>query len=811
MWARHFPLALLLSCWLGFGITVGQDKHAPEMSDDPDVERQLTQLADGFEIQRVAAEPIGVNPIQMNFDTRGRLWVLCAPRYPQILPGQQPADYAVALEDFDAKGKARKSRVFVEGLTVPTGIMPGDGGVYICQGETLLHFRDTKGAGKADDRRVVLTGFGTADTHHTLNTFRWGPDGSLYFNQGIYIQSTVETPFGPRQLFGGCIWQLRTDRLRLEVYDRSILPNNTWGHAFDAWGQSLIASAWPGALNLVLPDSPLQRATRPELVPDLKLTQIGGERHCGLEIVSGRHFPDDWQGNLLTGDFLSHRIYRYALTDDGQRMLAKALPPLAVSKHRKFRPVDIKMGPDGAVYVADLYQQLIQHNQIDFRDPRRDHTRGRICRIVRKDRPLVPIPKLVEAPVEAVLEHLKDPEQWTRVNAKRALAERDADAVKAALAGWVERLDTADPNLQRHLLEALWTHQAIDRVEPALLARVIRSEDYRARAAAARVIAAWHERLPAVTRWLAALAGDAQPRARLEAVLAASHVPSADALPAALRALDHPLDPLLEFALRKTVLILEPYWRPEFQAGRFVFDGKAKHLAFALQAIRAADAAPRLAELYRSGTVPKESRVGVLQILAELGGAEQQALAFDAVFADQALQARDRQQVLEALQKAARAKKFGPSDNAARLAKLLSDDEPGVAAAALRLSGAWKLESLRPEFRRIASDAGLEPDRRQAAVEALVDLGGAATQQTLAELGKGDRLAAVRLSAIIGWANLDVKQAARAAATLLRQPPAPSTDLSPLFASFLRQRGGADALAEALTNEKPAADSAKIG
>ena len=151
----------------------------------------------------------------------------------------------------------------------------------------------------------------------------------------------------------------------------------------------------------------MQHTTQPELVPDLKMTQIGGDRHCGLEIVSGRHFPDDWQGNLLTGDFLSHRIHRYALTDDGQRYYAKPLPPLVVSKHRKFRPIDIKMGPDGAVYIADLYQQIIQHNQVNFRDPRRDHTRGRIWRVVRKDRPLLPLPTWSDGPIDQIVAQLQ--------------------------------------------------------------------------------------------------------------------------------------------------------------------------------------------------------------------------------------------------------------------------------------------------------------------------------------------------------------------------------------------------------------------
>ncbi len=638
--------ALALTAILALGAPLFAQGKTP--SDDPEAERQLMQLADGFEMQLVASEPAIVNPLSMNFDTQGRLWVLCAPRYPQLLPGQEPKDYVAVLEDFAPNGRARKSSVFVDGLTVPTGLMPGDGGVYVGQGETLLHFRDTRGNGKADERRVVFTGFGTADTHHTLNTFRWGPDGALYINQGVYIQSTVETPYGPRKLFGGCVWHLRTDRLRLEVYDRSILPNNTWGHAFDAWGQSFLASAWPGAINLCLPDSPLHKATNPDLVPNLKITQVGGERHCGLEIVTGRTLPEDWQGNLLTGDFLSHRIYRYALADDGHRFVARPLPPLVVSKHPKFRPIDIKMGPDGAIYIADLYQQIIQHNQVDFRDPRRDHTRGRIWRVVRKDRPLLAVPKLTGVPIAELLDRLKDSELWTRQAAKRALAERDHKAAAAGLAAWVRGLSATDADLPRHLLEALWAYQTIDVVEPDLLRRLLSADDPRVRAAATRVLGDWADRLSGAEKLLAVQARDGHPRVRLEAVLAAGCVPSAAAAEAALAALDRPTDPLLDFALRRTTILLRPDWYPAFQAGKTVFGGNSKHLSFALQAIRAPDAVPALAAMFQAGKVPPENQAGVLQILASLGDTATQTLAWDAVQDPKRATAADRASILGA-------------------------------------------------------------------------------------------------------------------------------------------------------------------
>jgi putative heme-binding domain-containing protein len=801
--SRHAVAAFCMVCLAPAVYSQGKP------TDDPDSERRLMQLPDGFEIQLVASEPTIVNPLSMNFDTNGRLWVLCAPRYPQLLPGQEPRDYVVVLDDFAADGRARKSSVFVDGLTVPTGIMPGDGGVYVGQGESLWHFRDTKGTGRADQRKVVLTGFGTADTHHTLNTFRWGPDGALYFNQGVYIQSTVETPYGPRKLFGGCVWQLRTDSLRLEVYDRSILPNNTWGHAFDVWGQSFLASAWPGAINLCLPDSPLHRTTRPELVPDLKNTQVGGERHCGLEIVTGRGFPDDWQGNLLTGDFLSHRVYRYAVTDDGHRLVARALPPLVVSKHPKFRPIDIKMGPDGAIYIADLYQQIIQHNQVDFRDPRRDHTHGRIWRIVRKDRALLPVPKLADAPLELLVDHLKAPEQWTRQQTRRALAEREPKAAAAALARWVRGLPATDADFPRHLLEALWAYQTIGTVEPDLLRRLLRADDPRIRAAATRVLGAWADRIESPEALLAAQARDPHPRVRLEAVLAAGRIASAAAAEAALAALDRPTDPLLDFALRHTTLLLQPDWYPRFQTGKAVFGGNSKHLAFALQAIRAPDAVPALAVMFRAGKVPAENRAGVLRILAGMGDGPTQALAYQAALDEQQLTAGQRSGILTALAHAARTRQAMPQANLDRVQRLFADASPALGAAALELAGAWRRVELRGDMRRWA-DAPDDPLRRNAAVAALVELGGPASIGALAEIAAGKGPFAVRRDAVIGLVALDTGKAVASASRLLRQPP-PGEDVEPLFTTFAGRKGGTVALAAALKSEAPARDAAQVG
>src|SRR5687767_1298229 len=203
---------------------------------DPEIERRSFKVADGFEVNLFAADPLMAKPIQMNWDAQGRLWIASSTQYPQIKPGEAPADKVIVLEDTDEDGRADQSSVFADGLLIPTGIEPGDGGVYVANSTELLHLKDTDGDGKADQRRIVLSGFGTEDTHHLIHTFRWGVDGRLYFNQSIYINSHVETPHGVRRLKGSGVWRFRPETLAFDVFSRGMI--NPWGHAHDECGQS---------------------------------------------------------------------------------------------------------------------------------------------------------------------------------------------------------------------------------------------------------------------------------------------------------------------------------------------------------------------------------------------------------------------------------------------------------------------------------------------------------------------------------------------------------------------------------------------
>ena len=176
---------------------------------------------------------------------RGRLWVASSELYPQIEPGQAATDRIIVLEDTTGSGRADKATVFAEGLLIPTGLEVGDGGVYVAQSTELLHFRDNDGDGKADERRVILSGFGTEDTHHNLHTLRWGPDGRLYLNQSVYTRTNAETPHGVVRLMAGGIFRFDPRDQRMDVLFRGWV--NSWGHQFDDFGQSFATDGAGGA------------------------------------------------------------------------------------------------------------------------------------------------------------------------------------------------------------------------------------------------------------------------------------------------------------------------------------------------------------------------------------------------------------------------------------------------------------------------------------------------------------------------------------------------------------------------------------
>ena len=153
-------------------------------------------------------------------------------------------------------GKAKKTSVFADKLTVPTGMAPGDGGVYVGQADTLLHLKDTRGTGKADERRVLFAGFGTQDTHPHAQLLPLGARRqSLFPSQGLHIKTDVETPNGPRHWWGGGVWRFGPIGSSSSSTIASIAGTNTWGHTFEPWGRSFCTTLLADGIHLILPDT----------------------------------------------------------------------------------------------------------------------------------------------------------------------------------------------------------------------------------------------------------------------------------------------------------------------------------------------------------------------------------------------------------------------------------------------------------------------------------------------------------------------------------------------------------------------------
>jgi glucose/arabinose dehydrogenase/lysophospholipase L1-like esterase len=446
------------------------------------VESMNFTVADGFEVNLYAQNPLLAKPINMNFDAQGRLWVVSSSVYPQIEPGQVADDRVLVLEDTDGDGVAEKSTSFADGLFIPSTVLPGDGGAYVGQSTELLHFKDTDGDGKADEKRIVLSGFGTEDTHHTIHTLRWGFDGNLYLNQSVYIRTHLETPSGMIRLKAGGIIGLRPDNLRGGIFMHGLW--NSWGHHFDAHGQSFATDgAGFNGLFHVYPGVRFNPTPGARRVME-SISPGNYPKFCGLEFVASEHFPADWQGDFVTCDFRAHRIVRFKVTGDGAGFATSEMPDLLRTPNVTFRPIDVKFGPDGALYIADWSNPIIQHGEVDFRDPRRDKVHGRIWRITAKDRPLVKKVDLVNAQNETLFNQLTSPNGYQREQARRVLTER-GKRVLPDLKKW-----TAKQTDDRALLEALWLHQAVGESADALVSQLLRSQDGRVRTAATRMLAA---------------------------------------------------------------------------------------------------------------------------------------------------------------------------------------------------------------------------------------------------------------------------------------------------------------------------------
>jgi len=365
----------------------------------------------------------------------------------------------------------------------------------------------------------------------------------------------VETAAGMVRNSDGAIYRFEPRSHRFERYVAYGFAN-PHGRVFDAWGNDIITDG-TGNSNYFAPafsgriDFPHKHARMQEFWKR-------PSRPCpGTAYLSSRHFPEEYQGSFLNLNVIGFQgIFRVKVAEDASGLKGETQENLLSSSDKNFRPVGANVAPDGSLYVIDWANAIIGHLQHHLRDPNRDHVHGRVYRMTYAGRPLLKPAPIDGQPIPALLDELKSPEDNQRLRAKLELGKRDSTQVTAAVSTWVAGLDKTDPVYEHHVLEALWVHQWHNVVNVALLKRVLTSPDHRARAAAARVLCYWRDRVPEALALFKTLAADEHPRVRLEAVRAASFYSGADLAAAneiAYTILKKPTDYYLEYCYQETI------------------------------------------------------------------------------------------------------------------------------------------------------------------------------------------------------------------------------------------------------------------
>jgi putative heme-binding domain-containing protein len=376
---------------------------APTEALSPAEERAKFKLPAGFEIQLVASEPAIQKPMNMAFDDRGRLWVTHSVEYP-FAPAEPATarDGLTVLEGFGTDGLAKKSTLFADGLSIPIGVLPLPGGqskgateVIVWSIPNIWKLSDTDGDGKADLREVLYGPFEFVDTHGDQNAFRLGSDGWIYACHGFRNTSKVKLRGeGPvvLEMNSGNTYRFRPDGSAIEQVSWGQV--NPFGMCFDSLGNQFTADCHSKPLTMILRggyyDSFGKQHDGLGFAPLTTGNDHGSTGISGVAVCESEGFPRDYQGSMFVGNVITNAVHRDVVEWRGSSPWVEKPTDFLTCDDWWFRPVDLQIGPDGGLYVADFYNCIIGHYEVDLKHPRRDRHRGRIWRIVWKGDAAVP-------------------------------------------------------------------------------------------------------------------------------------------------------------------------------------------------------------------------------------------------------------------------------------------------------------------------------------------------------------------------------------------------------------------------------------
>ncbi len=539
---------------------------APNQTLSPDEAVKRMTVADGFEVKLVAAEPMVRQPVSISFDDRGRIWVVQYLQYPapaglkavkvdQYLrtvydrvpepppKGPKGADRITILSDFDKDGRAQKSKDFVTGLNLASGMCIGHGGVYVLQVPYLLFYPDKDGNDVPDgDPEVLLKGFGMEDAHAVANSLQWGPDGWLYGAQG----STVTANIRGIEFQQG-IWRYHPITREFELFAEG--GGNTWGLDFDAHGNVIAGTNYGNSAMLhqvqggyyikgFAKHGALHNPHTYGYFDHVPYTGFrGGHVTIGGIVYHGGAYPSRYEGQYVAGNLLTNALHWHTLERKGSSFTSRFAGEFLVANDPRFRPVDCLTGPDGALYVADWYD--IRANHVDPVD-NWDKTTGRIYKIVASGgrKPpedasslRTPLFKRSSHDLVALLGSAND---WYSREARRILAERRDPAV---IPGLKKTILTERGQLA---LESLWALHVSGGFDDAFALKLFDHANEDVRTWTVRLLCDPKKVSPSIAARLAELArSETSPTVRSQLACSAKRLSGKDGLPIVRELLRH--------------------------------------------------------------------------------------------------------------------------------------------------------------------------------------------------------------------------------------------------------------------------------
>ena len=532
------------------GVAQGQDERANGLA--PEEAAKAMTVAEGFKVELVAGEPDVSQPVAIALDGRGRIWVAEAHEYPRRRSEGAGKDRIVIFEDTDGDAKADKRTVFMEGINLVSGLEVGFGGVWIGAAPYLMFVPDKNGDDKPDgEPQILLDGWHYEDTHETLNSFNWGPDGWLYGCHGVFTHSRVGKPGTPdeqRVPLNAAIWRYHPTKHAFEIFAEG--GSNQWGVDFNDHGRAFMTACVIPHLYHVIQGARYQRQAgkhfNPHVYDDIKNigdhvhwlgdkgphagneksdAAGGGHAHCGALVYLGDNFPPQYRNTIFMSNIHGNRINSDILEPKGSGFVGKHGPDVVKSNDKWSRMINFKTGPDGAVYMIDWYdKQACHRNEPELWD----RSNGRIYRLSYDNvKPVkTDVAKMSDAELVKLQLHAND--FYVR-HARRVLQERGKanQEVRSALTAIMQE----NPDVTRQL-RAMWALHCAGGLDEGTILSKLENKDEHVRAWAIQLSCEESKPSPSVLQKFATLAKeDPSPVVRLYLASALQRVAPAQRWP----------------------------------------------------------------------------------------------------------------------------------------------------------------------------------------------------------------------------------------------------------------------------------------